>query len=94
MCYAGDRLSKVVLMVMVILLHQYLILIICDVKNEIMRNSVPKGANTSFENGFIDLLNVYNMYTYSPNLGPHNPMGSKEKSRSSKRSQNQVALDI
>ena len=33
--------------------------------NEVFRNSVQSPSATSFESGFIDLLNVHNIYIYS-----------------------------
>ena len=37
--------------------------------NEVLRYSTMALSNTSFETGFIDLLNVHNSYTHSSNLG-------------------------
>ena len=37
--------------------------------NEVLRYSNQASPNTSFETGFIDLLNVHNIYIHSSNLG-------------------------
>ena len=43
--------------------------------NEVFRNSVQYPSGTSYESGFIDLLNVHNIYIHSPNIGNYNSMG-------------------
>ena len=35
---------------------------------------------TTYENGFIDLLNVHSIYTHSPNLGHYSSIGVKGES--------------
>ena len=37
--------------------------------NEILRHSEAMPAETTFESGFIDLLNVHNIYIHCHNLG-------------------------
>ena len=37
--------------------------------NEVLRNSIHIPAESFYEGGFIDLLNVHNIYTHSPNPG-------------------------
>ena len=37
--------------------------------NEILRNPKAKPADETFESGFIDLLNVHNIYMHCPNIG-------------------------
>ena len=43
--------------------------------NEILRNSENKPAEQEFETGFIDLLNVHNIYIHCPNIGHYNCIG-------------------
>ena len=43
--------------------------------NEVLRNSVLLPAESFYEGGFIDLLNVHNIYTHSPNPGHYNSIG-------------------
>ena len=43
--------------------------------NEILRNSESKLPDNTFETGFIDLLNVHNIYIHCPNLGHYNCIG-------------------
>ena len=43
--------------------------------NEIFRHSFPINPETTFETGFIDLLNVHNVYIHCPNLGHYNSTG-------------------
>ena len=43
--------------------------------NEVLRYSTLASPNTSFETGFIDLLNVHNIYIHSSNLGHYNSIG-------------------
>ena len=43
--------------------------------NEILRNSESKSPENTFETGFIDLLNVHNIYIHCPNLGHYNCIG-------------------
>ena len=47
--------------------------------NEVFRNSTQSSSATSSESGFIDLLNVHNIYIYiyihSPSLGNYNSIG-------------------
>ena len=43
--------------------------------NEVFRNSVQYPSGTSYESGFIDLLNVHNIYIHSPNIGNYNSIG-------------------
>ena len=43
--------------------------------DEVLRNSIHLDAESFYESGFIDLLNVHNMYTHSPNLGHDNSIG-------------------
>ena len=48
--------------------------------NEVFRNSVQSPSEISFESGFIDLLNVHNIYIHSPNLGNYNSIGVRGES--------------
>lgn len=43
--------------------------------NEILRNSESKSPEETFETGFIDLLNVHNIYMHCPNIGHYNCIG-------------------
>lgn len=43
--------------------------------NEILRNSENKPAEETFETGFIDLLNVHNIYIHCPNIGHYSCIG-------------------
>ena len=43
--------------------------------NEILRNSESKSPENTFETGFIDLLNVHNIYIHCPNIGHYNCIG-------------------
>ena len=43
--------------------------------NEILRNSESKSPDETFETGFIDLLNVHNIYMHCPNIGHYNCIG-------------------
>ena len=43
--------------------------------NEVLKYPTISSPNTSFETGFIDLLNVHNIYTHSSNLGHYSSMG-------------------
>ena len=43
--------------------------------NEILRNSESKSAEETYESGFIDLLNVHNIYMHCPNIGHYNCIG-------------------
>ena len=43
--------------------------------NEGLRYSTIALSNTSFETGFIDLLNVHNIYFHSSNLGHYGSIG-------------------
>ena len=43
--------------------------------NEVLRSSTIALSNTSFETGFIDLLNVHNIYIHSSNLGHYSSIG-------------------
>ena len=43
--------------------------------NEVLRYSTISSPNTSFETGFIDLLNVHNVYIHSSNLGHYSSIG-------------------
>ena len=40
--------------------------------NEVFRNSINLHTETFYESGFIDLLNVHNIYIHSPKLGHYN----------------------
>ena len=48
--------------------------------NEVFRNSVQSPSETSYESCFIDLLNVHNIYTHSPNLGHYSTIGVRGES--------------
>ena len=48
--------------------------------NEVFRNSINLPAETSYESGFIDLLNVHNICIHSPNLGHYNSIGVRGES--------------
>ena len=54
--------------------------------NEVLRNSVPIPAESFYESGFIDLLNVHNMYTHSPNPGHYNSIGVRGENTIIKKS--------
>ena len=43
--------------------------------NEVLRNSENNLADVTFETGFIDLLNVHNIYIHCPNIGHYNCVG-------------------
>ena len=45
--------------------------------NEILRHSEPMPAETTFESGFIDLLNVHNIYTHCTNLVHYSTIGAR-----------------
>ena len=45
--------------------------------NEVPRYSTQASPGTSFETGFIDLLNVHNIYIHSSNLGHYGSIGVK-----------------
>ena len=45
--------------------------------NEVLRNSVLIPAESFYEGGFIDLLDVHNIYIHSPNLGHYNSIGAR-----------------
>ena len=62
--------------------------------NEVLRYSTIASSNTSFETGFIDLLNVHNMYIRSSNLGHYNSIGARGGSTIIKKSLFQAALVI
>ena len=47
--------------------------------NEILRHSEAMPAETTFESGFIDLLNVHNIYIHS-SLGNYNSIGVRGES--------------
>ena len=44
---------------------------------EVLRYSAQASPGTSFETGFIDLLNVHNIYIHSSNLGHYGSIGVK-----------------
>ena len=48
--------------------------------NEVFRNSVQSPSETSYESGFIDLLNVHNIYIHSPDFGHYSAIGVREES--------------
>ena len=48
--------------------------------NEVLKNSTQASPATSFETGFIDLLNVHNMYIHSSNLGHYGSIGVRGES--------------
>ena len=48
--------------------------------NEVFRNSVQLPSGMFSESGFIDLLNVHNIYIHSPNLGNYNSIGVRGES--------------
>ena len=48
--------------------------------NEILRHSEPISPETTFESGFIDLLNVHNVYIHCPNLGQYSTIGVRGES--------------
>ena len=48
--------------------------------NEVLRNSVQLPAESFSESGFIDLLNVHNIYIHSPNLGHYNSIAARGES--------------
>ena len=43
--------------------------------NEVLRYSTISSPNTSFETGFIDLLNIHSIYVHSSNLGHYSSVG-------------------
>ena len=43
--------------------------------NEVLRYSILAVPDTTFESGFVDLLNVHNIYIHSSNLGHFNSIG-------------------
>ena len=43
--------------------------------NEILRQSSPIEPESTFETGFIDLLNVHNIYIHCGNIGNYNCIG-------------------
>ena len=43
--------------------------------NEVLRNSILIPAESFYEGGFIDLLNVHNIYIHSPNRGHYSSIG-------------------
>ena len=43
--------------------------------NEVLRYSTQTSPDTSFENGFVDLLNVHNICIHSCNLGHYSSTG-------------------
>ena len=43
--------------------------------SEVFKNSINLLAETFCESGFIDSLNVHNIYTHSPNLVHYNSIG-------------------
>ncbi len=43
--------------------------------NEIIRHSIPIEPESTFETGFIDLLNVHNLYIHCGNIGNYNCIG-------------------
>ena len=47
--------------------------------NEIFRHSEAKPPETTFESGFIDLLNVHNNYTHCHNLGHYSTVGVRSE---------------
>ena len=53
--------------------------------NEVPRYSTIALSNTSFETGFIDLLNAHNIYFRSSNLGHYNSIGVRGESTISKQ---------
>ena len=48
--------------------------------NEVLRYSTQSSPDTSFETGFIDLLNVHNIYIHSCNLGHYSSIGVRGES--------------
>ena len=48
--------------------------------NEPLRNYVHDGSfGTTYESGFIDLLNVHSIYIHCPNLGHYNTIGVRDE---------------
>ena len=47
---------------------------LCSI-NKVLRYSTISSPSTSFETGFIDVLNVHNVYTHSSNLGHYSSIG-------------------
>ena len=43
--------------------------------SEVLINSIQIPESTSYESVFLDILNVHNIYTHSPNLGHYNSIG-------------------
>ena len=43
--------------------------------NEIIRHAIPIESDPTFETGFIDLLNVHNIYIHCGNIGNYNCIG-------------------
>ena len=62
--------------------------------NEVFRNSVQSPSEISFESGFIDLLNVHNIYIHSPNLGDYNSIGVRGENTIIKKFLYHRVLDI
>ena len=48
--------------------------------NDVIKNTVTVSASTNYESGFIDLLNVHNLYILSPNLGGFSALGPRGES--------------
>ena len=48
--------------------------------NEVFRYSTQTSPDTSFETGFVDLLNVHNIYIHSCNLGHYSSVGVRGES--------------
>ena len=61
---------------------------------EVFRNSLYLPAETFYEGGFIDLLNVRNIYIHSPNLGHYNSIGVRGESSIIKKYQFLAVWDI
>ena len=48
--------------------------------NEVLRSSIHIPAESFYEGGFIDLLNVHNIYIHTPNLDHYNSIGVRGES--------------
>ena len=54
--------------------------------NEVLKYSNQASPNTSFETGFIDLLNTHNVYIHSSNSGHYSPVGVRGENTITKKS--------
>ena len=62
--------------------------------NEVLRYSTISSPNTSFETGFIDLLNIHNICIHSSNLGHYSSVGVRGENTIIKKFMFQAVLAI